>query len=133
VQFDPALLEARYFMGASLVDAGGDSNLARAADAFASLRAWAPDYVQVHAQLGRLCALQGRVPEAAQEYEYQLKLDPWDLGTVEALATLYAGNRRLAEAEDLLADAARRWPENGDIARNLLAVQKARMGLGRRK
>jgi O-antigen ligase len=128
LQFDPGLLEARYFLGSSLLDAGGDTNLASASEAFDDLRRFAPDYVQVHAKLGRLDLARGDVAAAAQEYEYQLKLDPWDLDTVQALASLYARNGRLAEAEAVLADAAGRWPDNRDIAENLIAVQKALAG-----
>lgn len=125
LQFNPGLLEARYFLGSSLLDAGGDTNLAAAGDAFAALRSYAPDYVQVHAKLGRLYAAQGRVDGAAQEYQAQLKLDPWDLETTQALATLDAQNGRLADAAAILADAARRWPDDGDITRNLATVETA--------
>lgn len=125
LQFDPGLLEARYFLGSSLLDAGGDTNLAAAGEAFADLRTYAPDYVQVHAKLGRLYTAQGRVDEAAQEYGAQLKLDPWDLETVQALATLDAQNGRLAAAAAVLTDAAKRWPDDVDITRNLATVERA--------
>jgi tetratricopeptide (TPR) repeat protein len=125
LQFDPGLLEARYFLGSSLLDAGGDTNLAQAGEAFAALRSYAPDYVQVHAKLGRLYTAQGRVDEAALEYQKQLKLDPWDLETVQALASLDAHNGRLADAAAVLEDAARRWPGDADVARNLAAVETA--------
>ena len=129
LQLDPALLEARYFLGCCLQDRAKPGDLEAAEAAFDALRRWAPDYVQVHSRLGRLYQAQGRIPESAQAYEAQLKLDPWDLGTVKALASLYAGIGRLAEAEAVLGEAALRWPEDGDIARNLVAVQKARLKL----
>ena len=133
LQLDPALLEARYFLACDLQDRDHPGDLEAALAAFDVLRQWAPDYVQVHARLGRLYQSLGRTPEAAQEDEAQLKLDPWDLPTVQALANLYAGIGRLAEAEAVLADAAMRWPANADIARNLGAVQKARLKAEKRR
>jgi O-antigen ligase/Flp pilus assembly protein TadD len=130
LQFDPGLLEARYFLGNSLMDGGGPAALTQSAEAYAQLQGYAPDYVQVHAKLGRLDELEGRVPEAAQEYARQLALDPWDLGTVQALATLDARSGRLDEAAAVLQAASRRWPGNTDISGNLARVRAA---LQRRK
>jgi O-antigen ligase len=133
VQFDSSLLEARYFQACNDLDAGGNTRLAQAESEFSELRTYAPDYVQVHAKLGRLYAAENRVPEAAQEFEGQLKLDPWDLDTTRELASLYAANGRLVEAETVLKDAAQRWPADADISRNLAQVELARLGKKRRK
>jgi tetratricopeptide (TPR) repeat protein len=125
LEYDPSLLEARYFLGCSLQDAGGDTNLANAAQCFAVLQRYAPDYVQVHARLGRLHAQRGQIGDAAAEYTRQLQLDPWDLASVQALASLYAEHGALAQSRDVLAAAAARWPADRDIARNLATVELA--------
>ena len=125
LQLDPSLVEARYFLGCDLQDRGKGTDLKDAETVFEGLREWAPDYVQVHARLGALYQAEGRLPEALQEYQRQLALDPWDLGTVQALASLEAGAGRLDLTEVVLKDAAARWPENADVSRNLAAVQAA--------
>lgn len=130
LEYDPSLLEARYFLGCTLLDAGGDTNLANAAQCFAVLQRYAPDYVQVHAKLGRLRLERGQVADAAGEYERQLSLDPWDLNSVQALASLYAEHGYLAQAQAVLAAAASRWPGDQDIARNLLKVEAALRAMG---
>ncbi len=125
VQFDPDLREARYFLGCDLLDLGGADDLAEARQAFDGLRAYAPDYVQVHAQLGRLDAAQGRLDDAVAEYTRQLELDPWDRGAIEALASLEAAHGRLAQAAALLEGALARWPGDADFARNLALLRAA--------
>ncbi|HTB34359.1 MAG TPA: tetratricopeptide repeat protein, partial [bacterium] len=120
------LLEARYFLGCDLQDRGKPQDLKEAEDTFMELRRWAPDYVQVHARLGRLYQAEGRLPEAEQEYQRQLGLDPWDLDTVHALAGMDAGAGKLDAAEAVLAAAQQRWPQDPDIARNLAAVRAGR-------
>jgi tetratricopeptide (TPR) repeat protein len=118
VQFDPGLLEARYFLGNSLQDLGGDTALARAEGVYSGLRSYAPDYVQVHAQLGRLYESLGRHADAIEEYGRQLKLDPWDPDLVRVLTTLLVAQKRYAEAAALLEDAAGRWPGDGHYEAN---------------
>jgi O-antigen ligase len=129
LQLDPSLVEARYFLGCDLQDRAKGTDLKDAEAVFTGLRDWAPDYVQVHARLGRLYQAQGRMPEAWQEYQRQLALDPWDLATVQASASLAASIGRLDLADGVLKDAAARWPGNADVARNLAAVEA---GLARR-
>ncbi|MGH7442037.1 MAG: hypothetical protein ACREKE_05120, partial [bacterium] len=125
VQFDPDLLEARYFWGSSLLDLGGASSLSQAAQVFGDLQGYAPNYVQVHAKLGRLFQAQGHVNAAELEYARQLALDPWDLSTVQALAGLDAAHGSLPEAAAVLQNAAVRWPSDKDITRNLNLVRSA--------
>ncbi|HXB97208.1 MAG TPA: O-antigen ligase family protein, partial [bacterium] len=69
LQLDPGQVEARYFLGCDLQDQGKPQDRKDAEAAFAELRQWAPDYVQVHARLGRLYQSEGRLPEAEAEYQ----------------------------------------------------------------
>ena len=126
VDMEPALLEARYFLGCSLQDRAQGDDLFKAEAAFKELQLWAPDYVLVHERLGRLYQAQGRLAEATTAWERQVKLDPWYLTGVQALASLYADQGRLADAETLLSGAAARWPQQAEIARNLDAIRQAR-------
>jgi O-antigen ligase len=132
LQLDPSLLEARYFLGCDLQDRGRPQDLKDAEAVFAELRQWAPDYVQVHTRLGRLYQAEGRLPEAEQEYQRQLSLDPWDLEAVQSLASFEASVGHLDAAEAVLAGAQQRWPQDLEIAHNLAAVRSAREAAARR-
>lgn len=132
VDMEPGLLEARYFLGCSLQDRGQGDDLAKAEAAFKELRQWAPDYVLVHERLGRLYASQGRPAEAILAYERQVRLDPWYKPAAQALASLYVGQGRLDDVERLLTDAAARWPQEPDWARNLEAVRQGKLRKERR-
>lgn len=125
VDMEPGLLEARYFLGCSLQDRAKGDDLFKAEAVFKELRQWAPDYVLVHERLGRLYQAQGREAEAIPAWQRQVQLDPWYLPAVQALASLYSSQGRLADAEALLADATLRWPGQADLARNLAALRQA--------
>jgi tetratricopeptide (TPR) repeat protein len=120
---DPLDLEARYFHAKSLQDMGGDSLTASEA-VYEGLAALAPDYVLIHASRARLYAAQKRWVQAEAEWRRQLDLDPYLIQAVQGLASLLAGQGRLAEAQAVLEEAQPRFPDQPDIQKNLDALRR---------
>lgn len=127
VDLDPLNLEARYFWGRSLQDQG-PAKLGEAEAVYQDLSRLAPDYVLLHAHRARLYTAQGRLDLAEASWRRQLKLDPYLLQAVQELGDLLAGQGRLAEAAQVLEEAAPRFPDNADIQSNLRRLRRGRGG-----
>lgn len=124
LDLDPLNLEARYFLAASLMDQG-PQGWEDADEVYEELARLAPDYVLIHARRARLFTLLGRLDRAEAEWRRQLQLDPYLLQAVQELSNLLVGQGRLAEALQVLEQAAPRFPENADIGRNLALLRRA--------
>lgn len=84
-----------------------------------------PDDAVIHFWLGEAHAKLGDVAEAIARYERSRELDPANLDTHRALAGLYAGSRRYAEASKELSVVVAGEPENLDAVFLLAACLRA--------
>ena len=84
-----------------------------------------PDDAVIHFWLGEAHAKLGDIAEAIARYERSRELDPTNLDTHRALAGLYAGQRRYADAAKELATVVDGEPENLDAVFLLAACLRA--------
>jgi len=84
-----------------------------------------PDDAVIHFWLGEAHARLGDIAEAIARYERSRELDPANLDTHRALAGLYAGERRYADAAKELAIVVEGEPKNLEAVFLLAACQRA--------
>jgi Tfp pilus assembly protein PilF len=61
----------------------------------------------------------GQADQAEAYFRRQIRVDPYYLPAVQQLTSLLAGQRRYAEAREVLEQAQPRFPERADLKANL--------------
>lgn len=118
-QRDPANPEPWYFLGCASMDLGQPTGLTRAAQAFEQASQLSPDFALLNQRRGLLALRLGQADQAEAYFRRQIRVDPYYLPAVQQLTSLLAGQRRYAEAREVLEQAQPRFPERADLKANL--------------